>query len=316
MKRLGAALGLATLGSLLLVTGLALDGYLHAQDPSLAHREGLLTLTNPGHLLLIVGTVVTLGGLTLAILVLPVARVVRATAVGMIAFTSLGSAGVLAWSAGADARHHSAAVAGIAHDHLVAGDGPPGTAAAGLQTHVHGTADPSKATPGERAAAQLLLSQTRLSTQRYRDLAAATSAGYRVVTPPDQPIVHYVNPSFLAGGDTLDPERPESLIYGNSSRGPILLAAMYIVHGLGKSGPDIGGPLTLWHAHSNLCFNSRTGIIDAFTDGHGKCPEGDFNSGTPEMLHVWVVDNPDGPFSTDMNPRALVALLQGGAPPA
>jgi len=90
---------------------------------------------------------------------------------------------------------------------------------------------------------------------------------------------------------------------------------MYIAHRIGQPGPDIGGPLTLWHAHSNLCFNARTNIIDAFTDAAGNCPAGSFNSGTPEMLHVWVVDNPNGPFSTDMNPAALVKLLQAGATP-
>ena len=145
--------------------------------------------------------------------------------------------------------------------------------------------------------------------------ALAESVGYRYVTPPADPIVHYINPAYLTAGSTLNPEQPESLIYGNSAGGPILLAAMFIAHRIGQPGPDIGGPLTLWHSHSNLCFNSKTNIIDSFTDGAGNCPVGSYNSGTPEMLHVWVVDNPSGPFSTDMNPAALVKLLQAGVTP-
>ena len=33
-------------------------------------------------------------------------------------------------------------------------------------------------------------------------------------------------------------------------------------------------------------------------------------STTPEMLHVWLVENPDGVFSDDMEPAALVELVQ------
>jgi hypothetical protein len=31
------------------------------------------------------------------------------------------------------------------------------------------------------------------------------------------------------------------------------------------------------------------------------------------MLHVWLVDNPDGVFSDDMEPAALGALVQSPA---
>jgi hypothetical protein len=314
MKRLGAALGLTALGAVTTLTGLAWDAYLHARDPNLVHSESLFTLSNPGHLLLVTGIAVTVGGIGAALLLLPLARVARFTAVGLIGAIALSSAGVLAWAARTETRQQVAA-AQVAKDQLVAAGGDASTAAGGIVTHVHGSADASKATAAEKAAAQLLLEQTKIGTQRFLELQAAITDGYRAVTPPDQPIVHYVNPAYITSGDTLNPERPESLIYGTSAKGPILLAAMYIAHRIGQAGPDIGGPLTLWHAHSNLCFNSRTNIIDSFTDAAGNCPAGSFNSGTPEMLHVWVVDNPNGPFSTDMNPAALVKLLQAGSTP-
>jgi hypothetical protein len=312
MKRQAFALGLTAFGALMTVSGLALDAFLHARDPSLVHREGLLTLTNPGHLLLVSGAATTVTAIALAVLLLPVSRLYRVAAVGLIGAVSLGSAGVVAWAARAEVRQQAAARV-VVQDELVHGTGPAGSASAGIVTHVHSAADPAKATPAERAAANLLLEQTKLATQKYHDLNAALADGYRPVTPPDQAIVHYVNPAYLVNGDTLNPERPESLVYGNGAKGPILLAAMYIAHRIGQVGPDIGGPLTLWHSHSNLCFSSKTNIIDAFTDKDGNCPSGSFNSGTPEMLHVWVVDNPDGPFSTDMNPQALVRYLQLGS---
>src|SRR2546430_14417321 len=54
-KRLGMFLGLGFVGVVLLLTGLAWDAVVHAHDPSLAGREGIFTLRNPGHVLLGLG---------------------------------------------------------------------------------------------------------------------------------------------------------------------------------------------------------------------------------------------------------------------
>jgi hypothetical protein len=54
-KRLGMFLGLGFVGVVLLLTGLSWDAVAHANDPSLAGREGIFTLRNPGHVLLGLG---------------------------------------------------------------------------------------------------------------------------------------------------------------------------------------------------------------------------------------------------------------------
>src|SRR2546423_11933712 len=54
-KRLGMFLGLGFCGVVFLLTGLAWDAVVHAHDPSLAGREGIFALRNPGHVLLGLG---------------------------------------------------------------------------------------------------------------------------------------------------------------------------------------------------------------------------------------------------------------------
>jgi hypothetical protein len=49
------SLGLGFVGVVLLLTGLAWDAVAHANDPTLAGREGIFTLSNPGHVLLGLG---------------------------------------------------------------------------------------------------------------------------------------------------------------------------------------------------------------------------------------------------------------------
>ena len=61
-NRSTAFLGAGVLGVAALLLGQAWDFYLHAADPTLAHREGIFTVTNPGHMLLGVGLVLVVVG--------------------------------------------------------------------------------------------------------------------------------------------------------------------------------------------------------------------------------------------------------------
>ncbi|HYH51389.1 MAG TPA: hypothetical protein VEG38_17715 [Acidimicrobiia bacterium] len=54
-KRLGMFLGLGFVGVVLLLGGLSWDAVAHANDPTLASREGIFTLRNPGHSLMGLG---------------------------------------------------------------------------------------------------------------------------------------------------------------------------------------------------------------------------------------------------------------------
>ena len=68
---------------------------------------------------------------------------------------------------------------------------------------------------------------------------------------------------------------------------------------VGEPGPAAGGPLTNWHAH-NVCVIVTPpgfGLVSPF----GGCPLGAVAVTIPEMMHVWVVDNPGGPFAENLH---------------
>ena len=67
-------------------------------------------------------------------------------------------------------------------------------------------------------------------------------------------------------------------------------------------GPQPGGPLTLWHYHV-WSFRScllRGLLVVGLPDESGSCERGVPTHRSPEMLHIWLVDHPLGPFSTSM----------------
>jgi hypothetical protein len=300
MTKTAAFLSAGLLGVLTLLSGLAVDSYLHAKDPGLIHREGLFTLTNPGHLLLGTGIgLVVLGVVGAAYIALPYGVWVRrGLLAGSLALIFI-SGDVAAWAASVEWSGAGTKSATAAHAHSTGLSRPP--------------------TAAELQAATKLMVDTRAAVARYADEKVAIAAGYEPVEPMDLPVVHFVNSAYLTNADVLRPEHVQSLIYYNTKRGPVLIGAMYMMPSLGDAGPEIGGPLTSWHHHDNLCFDKATGKIVAFAhsgtadvsdkDKSGVCPKGSSNHSTPEMLHVWVVDNPNGPFDADMDPDALKALI-------
>jgi hypothetical protein len=60
--------------------------------------------------------------------------------------------------------------------------------------------------------------------------------------------------------------------------------------------PDIGGKLTQWHIHNNLCFTD-SGRVAGLSKDDGTCPPGLNKGSQAPMIHVWIEPHKCGPFS-------------------
>jgi hypothetical protein len=68
----------------------------------------------------------------------------------------------------------------------------------------------------------------------------------------------------------------------------------------------VGGPITQWHIHNNLCY-SPAEMVDGAPQRHvvgltsgpngDQCARGEYLSPHAPMLHVWVAPHECGPFS-------------------
>ena len=162
-------------------------------------------------------------------------------------------------------------------------------------SHIVTSSEPP--TAEQIARANDLIEATKASIPKWSDPAAAEAAGFRTVQGPEASFVHFVHFGWMVDDVVLDPEHPESLVYRNTdgtTGGYVLESAMYILPSVGYPIPDVGGSLTPWHNHGDLCFRPDGMIVG--TTGGGECPAGSSNVKTPDMLHVWIVDHADGPF--------------------
>jgi hypothetical protein len=160
-------------------------------------------------------------------------------------------------------------------------------------------------TPEQQRVADELVERCYESALRngWHDFEKGLADGYRRL-PNDE--THYKNEDLVFDDAILDPDRPEFLMYKRTPEGHALVGYMFLMSSRFERGPQIGGPLTLWHYHvwsKKRCASMATPFLDTtgFIPASGRCPEGyqGFHR-SYEMLHVWLIDRPRGPFSTSM----------------
>jgi hypothetical protein len=162
--------------------------------------------------------------------------------------------------------------------------------------------DPSASrTAREIAAIAAFVEEVRVHARRWEDPAVALADGFihlRIVGTE-----HWMQPDHLRDGITLDPRRPESVIFDPATMK--LLGVMFVAP-WGTNGFDLGGPPVAWHyhAHGPGCWNDLI-PIDAPPQQVGsslRCSAGTLRNNTPQMLHVWLPGVRSHPLDSVMEP--------------
>jgi hypothetical protein len=173
---------------------------------------------------------------------------------------------------------------------------------------MYGSTNPPTAAQVEAAAN--LIKETDASLVRFENVQNAIAAGYtyRLATNGEEHLLYDGgNPAYQG----LNPKDPSSLVYAINVRGhaPILLGAMYLM-GQGN-GPQIGGGLTRWHSHLEVCRGNRIIVAGFNVALRGHCDPSTWqDTYTTQMLHVWVVPYPGGVFSDDLSSAATTAAAR------
>lgn len=204
--------------------------------------------------------------------------------------------------------HDSTQTTSAAHLHTIGTGTGTGTGIDSTHDHDHGTpggpmptgpivsVDDPRLTPAQQQAARTLRDRTRATIATVPNAAALTAAGYRSAGDSSYGLSHWVKDALTNDGRELDTSRIEVFMVHIASGRTI--GAMYMLEP-GKtmaSVPDIAGELTTWHDHDPMCFSStdRWHFV-SFAKGT-NCPAGSEYRIVPPMMHVWLEEQPCGPF--------------------
>jgi hypothetical protein len=153
----------------------------------------------------------------------------------------------------------------------------------------------------QQARAENLIAITLHHLPQFADPAVAEAGGWHSIGDGGTGYEHFVNRELIDDGEILDPNFPESLVYQVIDGERQLVAAMYM---MGNDDtlddvPDVGGKLTQWHIHDNLCFTPDPVApkVGGLTNADGSCNPPLVKGTEAPMLHVWIVPHECGPFA-------------------
>lgn len=146
-------------------------------------------------------------------------------------------------------------------------------------------------------AADELVAATAIGLEKYRDVKAALANGFKPLGFEPNGVHHYISKAYRDDPSALDPSKPESIVYGTLPDGSMRpIGVMYMMPGPGLAGPQPGGCLMTWHSH-----------------GFPFAPLGEQSA---QMVHVWTIPVPGGPFAHESGPDYARLYLDKTPAPA
>ena len=157
-------------------------------------------------------------------------------------------------------------------------------------------------TPEQQARAENLVAITLARLPKFADPAVATALGWRSIGDALTGYEHFINLDLTKDDQVLNPDLPESLVYRVDGNKRTLVSAMFMLSSdtALDAVPDIGGQLTQWHIHDDLCFtpDPEGPRVAGITGADGACPAPLVTLEPFPMIHVWIVPHPCGPFAS------------------
>lgn len=156
-------------------------------------------------------------------------------------------------------------------------------------------------TPEQQARAENLVAITLARLPAFADYRVAEKLGWRSIGDELTGFEHFIKWDLIDDDDTLNPDAPESLVYRVGTNGSrTLVSAMFLLPPNVPLGgvPDVGGRLTQWHIHDDLCFTpGATPRVAGVTTVGGSCTAPLEKLAPSPMIHVWIDPHPCGPFA-------------------
>jgi hypothetical protein len=156
-------------------------------------------------------------------------------------------------------------------------------------------------TPRQQARAENLIAITLARLPQFSDPAAAEAAGFHSIGDSFTGYEHFINWSYIDDGHVLNPDYPESLVYSTASGQRELVSAMFMLPrgSTLDDVPNVGGKLTQWHVHDDLCFTDDPVApqVRGVTSVGGPCSPPLVKLDPVPMIHVWIVPHQCGPFA-------------------
>ncbi len=179
-----------------------------------------------------------------------------------------------------------------------------------LATLANGKIDPAqvdlsgaKGTNAEQQAyATALLKKTLNVLPRWKNYDADIKAGFESIGDSITGDEHLMHWDWINDKKVFDPNFPEALVFkvDRATGKKTLEAAMYMLpekYNL-DNVPSWGGSLMQYHIHDNLCFTPPPAPkVVGLTIAANTCAKGLVFFHPNIMVHVWLYQNPCGPFA-------------------